>query len=704
MPRSTNEIVSQMREVLGITEPDLDTTVGSTVRKILDAVGEVIAEGYIDHYLLDYQYDIDAKHGPDLDDFVALFGFTRLPAKRATGSMTFARATTATADVFIPYGSQVASVGRLPQIFSTIVPAIIVTGQSTVTVPVQAAIGGVRGNVAAQSVTRRVTPIEGVSSFNNVEAMIGGVEAESDNELRFRFKRTIFRNLAGTEQQFLGTALDDPAVTQANVIGASKRRREQIEIVAQTATSIITNAKYVYPGTAVLGASIDGGDLLTPGVHFTFNDKNQLLATPGAPTLTTATTGGSLAPGTYGYRVVAYNALGHTLAGPVTTIVVPAGTSTNTVTVNWTPVPGATGHRVYGRVSGSEVRLISVGPGSGFTDNGTLSSSFPVPTEYTAGYSPVVTIIDPAAAPNGIYDLEFEYVPWSSRNDPPKGVTNRIDVYVNGTRATVATETVIFRKSRLFTSGDADPMWQGNFKRKTDVNPAVGNYFVQFAFTPVLDPAITNTITIGAITYIENTDFWLINDITRNGQTPHSFSGVEWKSAANGASTVPADLAPFTINYIFNAVPQDVEAAIRSWRLITTDVRVHQARSLLLDLHLVVILLPGYSSSLILPDIQVVLGDYIDSVGFNGVVQVSDLIERAHGVFGVDSVRFATSADNATYYAVQQVDGLGAVLRTYATTTGSPYRAIDVILGDDRVPALNNVTLIVKAQNSFGSV
>src|SRR4051794_5411380 len=98
MPQVTQtDIVAQMRAALSVSEPDLDTTIGSTTRKILDAVAEVVAESLIDKLLLDYQYDIDAKSGQDLDDFVALFGFNRLPAKRATGTVIFSRREVATA-------------------------------------------------------------------------------------------------------------------------------------------------------------------------------------------------------------------------------------------------------------------------------------------------------------------------------------------------------------------------------------------------------------------------------------------------------------------------------------------------------------------------------------------------------------------------------------------------------------------------------
>src|SRR4051794_5689560 len=119
MPNVTQaDLVAQMRAALALSEPDLDTTIGSTVRKIIDAVAEVGAESFVDRFLLDYQYDIDSKSGQDLDDFVALFGFTRLPAKRATGTVVFQRSSPATANILIPAGTQLATEGTPPIVVS----------------------------------------------------------------------------------------------------------------------------------------------------------------------------------------------------------------------------------------------------------------------------------------------------------------------------------------------------------------------------------------------------------------------------------------------------------------------------------------------------------------------------------------------------------------------------------------------------------
>jgi len=592
MAVSPNDVVSQMRASLALSEPDLDTTIGTTTRKILDSVGEVVAEAYVDRYLLDYRYDIDSKAGGDLDDFITLFGFTRLIAKRATGSITFQRSAVSETESLIPRGTQVSTDDSIAVMVATLVPALMMRNDLTVTVPAQAVLGGSAGNIGANTLARAISPIEGVGSFTNSVSFTGGGEAESDAQLRTRFKRTIFRNLAGTESMYTGTALEDPDVSQVNVLGASKRFREQIQVIAGTATSTLVNPRYVYPNSTVFGTSIDSGAILVPDVHYTFD--------------TTART---------------------------------------------------------------------------------------------------VTILG-GLAPDGIYDLEYEYVSDASRNDPLNGVTNRVDLYCKGERAISAQETAIFRRTRPFDTTTGSPLNRTNFLRADSTLPTAGNYLIDLVFGPVMDVSVNNLLVINGITYTEGVHYFTVNDVTREGGTMKSLSGYEFVSAANGnALTIPADGVVFTSSYVYNAVPGDVEVAVRGWRLITTDVRVHTASKVLLNLNYALILDPGSVESSVRPNIEAALKALLNSIGFAGVVQVSDLLEAVTGVTGVDAARMLTDADNPTAFAVQRVSASGTVLQTYSTVTaGQPKRAVDIFLSDMQVPVFNSVALLIRAANSFGTV
>jgi hypothetical protein len=130
-------------------------------------------------------------------------------------------------------------------------------------------------------------------------------------------------------------------------------------------------------------------------------DFVKLNVTGAAPVLTyasTASTGGTLADSTtYFYRVSAIMAAGADGAVFETLAVaqgagqaVSSGTATNTVTITWTAVPGATGYRVYGRLTGAAKLIATLGNVLTFTDTGAtaypLSATVvPVASTFLAG-------------------------------------------------------------------------------------------------------------------------------------------------------------------------------------------------------------------------------------------------------------------------------------------------------------------------------
>lgn len=599
---STPEIAQRLRNALAVAEPDLDTNVGSTARKILDAVAEGIAGAYADEYILSYQYDLDSKKGAALDDFCSLFGIRRLQARRAYGAVTFTRLTPALRNIVIPNGTQVQTSAASGQrvVVQTVVPSMLRRGDTTVSVPVRAVLGGTGGNVAAGALTQRVGTIEGIPSngITNVEGLTGGLNAESDAELRDRFRKTVFRSLAGTESMYLGTALEHDDVSHANVIGTSKRIREQIEITAGTGTSSVQDARFIYPATSVVGANIDGGQILTPGTHYS------------------------------------------------------------------------------------------------------LSTAIP----------PVLSSLDATAMPDGVYEVEFEYAPLLSRNDPATGKLNRIDVYVKGEKLVAATESISFSNSRAFTdaTGDLGPTdyKRSLFRRTTGDTPTLGNIFIPLGFTPVSATGHlgSGSLLINGVTYLEGTDYWVVNRVDGYGNAWNTPSGLEWKTLANGATkAVPANGTRKDIDYRYNRVPVEVEQMVRRWRLATTDVKVHQAHLVPLHMWMAVILRPGSSLASVETAVFNAVRDYIDRIGFAGVIQVSDLLNVAGDVSGVDAVRFVTSTDNATDYAIQDRSKNPDVI--YASSvTGQTRRAKDVLLGDGEIAFLSDLTLVQRAQNSFGSV
>lgn len=266
---SQSDIASQIVAALAASEPDLDTSVGSVTRKIIDAVAASISAATLDTQMLAYQYDINSMMGSALDSFVQLFGMSRYPAARASGTVTFIRAT-ATDVVTVPVNTQIASADGTV-VVQTVTAGIMDAGARSVTIPVQAVLAGPDGNLPAGQLTQIMTPISEITSVTNTGTLSGGANQETDSQLQARWKATVFKNMAGTSQMFLGIALNDPECTAANVVDSATRRREQLQISGGQAVTTVSDAQYVYPSGQVVGRDIDAGDVAAPGIQYTWD-------------------------------------------------------------------------------------------------------------------------------------------------------------------------------------------------------------------------------------------------------------------------------------------------------------------------------------------------------------------------------------------------------------------------------------------------
>lgn len=146
--------------------------------------------------------------------------------------------------------------------------------------------------------------------------------------------------------------------------------------------------------------------ILTGGTILTSNATP--LAAMGTVTPSTATTGGVLAAGTYGYKVSALSQYGETAASAEATQVTTG--STSTVGLSWAAISGAVGYRVYGRTSGGAWRYIATVAQAGspsYTDLGSITPdpALPAPTIDTSGVAPngyAYPAVGENAVPDGI--------------------------------------------------------------------------------------------------------------------------------------------------------------------------------------------------------------------------------------------------------------------------------------------------------------
>jgi len=910
-----DSIVNQMRQALQVTEPDLDTSIGSPIRSILDTVSEVIAEQTADQYLLNYQYDINSKSGADLDTFVNLFGMSRYLAKSAVAYVTFSlSAPTGSVQTF-GAGAQVAT-GTTPQIiFTTVVPASISATGTSVTVPCICSIAGTVGNVGANTIQSAVSPFGTVSSITNATAATGGSDAETDDQLRARFKATVFRNLAGTGAMYQAVGLDDAAVTQANVIGSTKVFLDQIQLSGGIGVSSVQNLAYYYPNTQFLGTNITGGVNPSYVPRGQYGVSTFYQPTPPAPSLSPSS-GGTLPNGTYQYAVV-YNITptvtltasslssstlnlsgstaglatqgqgvlthsstnysftytgvtstaltGVTWSGSTPTVssgdvvkvtiattlstnlgivnsITLSGSTNKTVIVSWSALPtpplsspnafftwadvyrynpstptvpfekvnstpqtgtsfNDTGYAgistapinnttgapvIYAppspvtqtissiSMSGGVITVtpstmwLGIAAGQTVTISGTTNynvtaviqsvgtSTFTLATSLSGAAleSGSGMIITYNAVPDGVYQFQFDYMPVSSRNDPANGITNRVDIYVNGDRPIEVTENLVFSQSANtfnVTGGitvedinsTTPSMNHELFQRLDGTTPAVGNLFIPLSFSPIDGPA-TGLQSNGSVVvtapktpsptpayptnhaYTYGTDYWIVNEVDQFGRSSKSRAGLEWNATPTTADHMPQTGDVVTVDYTYNQVPTTVQHNMDLWNVVTSDVMVHQANTLYLDFYFAVVLGGNSNAGTVFSSIQTVVSNYLSQVGFDGVVQRSSLISAVQQVAGVTAVRFITGSTSDSrailygtgpfngvavgtganaHYGIQQVNPVtGNLVEVYSATDGSVYRATDIYLDDTELATLNNVYIAQMSQSMFGSV
>lgn len=607
MPSSA-DISANLIAAMAASEPDLDTSIGTPIRKIFDAVAEQIAEAYVDSNLISYQYDIDSKSGGDLDSFCALFGIIRIPAQRAQGVVTFTRPNdqyAATTICVVAAATQVVAFTNPFVYAQTTLAASLGIGQTSLDIPVQAVLAGAAGNVAAGLLTTIASSVSGVTTCINNDPLTGGSDAETDTALRARFKQTVFRSLAGTSAMYQAVAQSVPAnpsvptsfaVSATNVLGSSKRYREQIQMTSGTATSTVTNAAYVYSDNVYCGQDIDAGDFLVVGTDFIFTPTN------------------------------------------------PTNRTNATVTI---------------------------------TSGG-------------------------ANMPDGLYDLDFEYVPQSSRNDPANtrfasgGINNRIDVWCDGMVPAVATQSVVFENTLQFSTVVGTTYYNGYYTSSNvgTPTPPNGAIFIPLVYGPIT--SLPSTLTIGGVVYSYGSDYWVVSRNDCFGGAPNSTRGILWTTTGG---RIPANGTAFSVQYNYNSVAYLVQSAIQQWRLVGTDAWIHAGAQVPIQFNLAVVYNRAFDPTAVNTSINTVLATLLNGLGFDAELTVASVINAVTNVPGVANARFLTSTDSGSAYAMQQMSLW--VPNTVVYTYASAGRAQDVFFADNQYPVFYGSNLVQRAPNSF---
>ena len=215
--QSFTQLVSNMvTAIQGAASTLVDTTIGSILRALIEAVAAVVLwlQGLVLQLLATTR--AATSNSSDLDSWMADYGLTRLAAVAASGSVTFSRFT-ATYQAVVPIGATVqtadgtetytVTVDTTNAAYSvTLSGYVIAAGTSSVTVPVLATTAGSAGNAAPGFINTITTSIAYVDTVTNALQFTNGANAETDAAFRLRFIAYV-ANLSKATKSAIGYAI-----------------------------------------------------------------------------------------------------------------------------------------------------------------------------------------------------------------------------------------------------------------------------------------------------------------------------------------------------------------------------------------------------------------------------------------------------------------------------------------------------------------
>lgn len=635
------DLARQMLAQMKVLDPTVSAEIGTPERKIIDTVAQALAENQIDLDILSGSLDLDSKFGANLDRFLALFGFERQRSTKARGFVTFSREAEALTDIRVPTGTQVVAHTDAGDIFFvTTADVTLLAGELSVIAPIEAVSPGASGNVGAQTIADFTGGVTfGVTTVTNETAITGGQDQEPDDEFKIRFKNTVFRNLAGTESQYLALAASSAYTTKANVVGSISRYREYLEVPQfDDATPYdINEGGTDEPGNGMAGRFSTALSTIPYSKHVYTEVPHFISSGPGATA-------------TYYRDEVDYIL------------------NTDSSAKN----------------QGDAYRLYN--PQEYLSDPPNLAlwrESVPDPEH--SPFQPNVTFLNvyqgPDAAINAIRPqdvvlFEHSYLSSSSRNDWDHNVTNCVDVFIDGGNIQFASTSVPVPQdnpANTFTITPSDRFYVYNYRRQGEplLPPVMGNFFIPLYWQPateapssiVIDGTVSGVHTTA--TYFEGSHYWLVEDVSDQYGTIRARNGIEWSGSIKGMTTgVPEDPTSWvgpTINewdaynlttHTSNAIPiqnyaydrniVDIQAAFEGSRQVTTDALVHRVRWRYFKLDVSVMYTQGASITDTNLAMREALATFFSRQYFGTAIQLSDLLQTLHNVGGVDNVRWSS--------------------------------------------------------------
>jgi uncharacterized phage protein gp47/JayE len=344
---------------------------------------------------------------------------------------------------------------------------------------------------------------------------------------------------------------------------------------------------------------------------------------------------------------------------------------------------------------GADVKYVWPNGASCFTGIATSSETFYSPINdfnLSSGAGPIFTTVSSGALASQtglIVDLEFQYTTACSRNDPANGITNKIDVFSDGSAPFRVTETCVV-PNQLLSSSSSSPFYTGNFVRVHDTGtPQPTNYFMRLGSVPVLN--FPTSITVGSVVYTQGTHYHLLQGTTSLKGSQYEVAGIEWE-----ASGGPAVGTQMTLSYSYNQLPQLLDATMGASKQICTDVLNHQANYQYITTCLSVEYSRNYAITTVNTAIASRLQIFYQGLSFGSAVILSQLVAAVQQVLGVNGVHVTTSAENGTTYGVR-------VFNNSTDTVPAHVYTNDFVLLDNQVAAYQGaVTLQVPNIGGLG--
>lgn len=609
---------------LAATDPQLSTALGTPIRKLIEAVSIELSNLSNDVTATSTLYSLNAVSGQDLDYLVGQFGFTRQEARYSRGVVRFSR-DNGDSILQVPYGSQFykPATATSPAVaFQTTSYQELSQGVLVAEVPVVCTTVGSIGNVAADTVTRS-TGFGAYISCTNDEAMYGGRDAETDEQLRRRFLETVFRNESSTRDQYVALAAANENVSRVQLIGQSVRYTETVQAYASGGAIMasVTNEKFNLDVRRVIDSDnrywvtlTDSGTILGRGEYVVSgNGKNITFQTQ----FTTDVVGPTVKGGTL--------QLAHSNVTNVTVTLV----SNGNVMVEGTDYSIDTSAGIIEVLVGSA----SIQPGDA------LSVSY--------YYSPVVA--------NEFVTIEFDYVSLHNRD-----TLKSVDMYIDGTNPSLVTDVQYIDCSNVISGSNAS-----NWVRDDGTLPVNGNVYVPLSYQPLMSAAgSVRAISMGVSTMLtEGVYFRPIWDNSSGRVTQGSTKsidaieliGVVGTDASNnvtftfsGDSTHPSitvyNNTPIAIPYYYDASMYSVQQLIELQSVLTSDTLIHEGNRRRFNVYLT-LMFSSYPREAVISQVQSAISDWMGQLPFGQTIQISDIETVAANVSGVDNVRLATEAD-----------------------------------------------------------